>query len=28
MGAGSRHSALDSHWGGWNWRKIVGFGKG
>ena len=27
MGAGARHSALDSHWGGWNWRKIVGFGK-
>ncbi|KAF9779417.1 hypothetical protein BJ322DRAFT_1013173 [Thelephora terrestris] len=26
MGAGARHSALDSHWGGWNWRKIVGFG--
>lgn len=28
MGAGARHSALDSHWGGWNWRKITGFGKG
>ena len=27
MGAGARHSTLDSHWGGWNWRKIVGFGK-
>ena len=27
MGAGARHSALDGHWGGWNWRKIVGFGK-
>ena len=27
MGAGARHSALDSHWGGWNWRKITGFGK-
>lgn len=27
MGAGARHSALDSHWGGWNWRKIIGFGK-
>lgn len=27
MGAGARHSALDSHWGGWNWRKIVGLGK-
>ncbi|KAF9777722.1 hypothetical protein BJ322DRAFT_1015452 [Thelephora terrestris] len=26
MGAGARHSALDGHWGGWNWRKIVGFG--
>ena len=27
MGAGARHSALDGHWGGWNWRKIVGFGE-
>ena len=27
MGAGARHSALDGHWGGWNWRKVVGFGK-
>ena len=27
MGAGARHSALDGHWGGWNWRKIIGFGK-
>ena len=27
MGAGARHSALDSHWGGWNWRKITGFGE-
>jgi hypothetical protein len=27
MGAGARHSALDGHWGGWNWWKIVGFGK-
>ncbi|KAF9791850.1 hypothetical protein BJ322DRAFT_998331 [Thelephora terrestris] len=26
MGGGARHSALDGHWGGWNWRKIVGFG--
>ena len=26
MGAGARHSTLDGHWGGWNWRKIVGFG--
>ena len=26
MGAGARHSALDSHWGGWNWRKVTGFG--
>ncbi|KAF9777678.1 hypothetical protein BJ322DRAFT_1025606 [Thelephora terrestris] len=26
MGSGARHSALDGHWGGWNWRKIVGFG--
>ena len=26
MGAGARHSALDGHWGGWNWRKIIGFG--
>ena len=28
MGPGARHSALDSHWGGWNWRKITNFGKG
>ena len=28
MGAGARHSALDSHWGRWNWRKIIGFGTG
>lgn len=27
MGAGARHSALDGHWGGWNWRKIVRFGR-
>ena len=27
MGAGARHSVLDNHWGGWNWRKITGFGK-
>ena len=27
MGAGARHLALDGHWGGWNWRKIIGFGK-
>ena len=26
MGAGARHSSLDSHWGGWNWRKVAGFG--
>ena len=26
MGPGARHSALDSHWGGWNWKKIIGFG--
>ncbi|KAF9643122.1 hypothetical protein BDM02DRAFT_3104848, partial [Thelephora ganbajun] len=26
MGAGARHSTLDGHWGGWNWRKIIGFG--
>ena len=26
MGPGARHSALDSHWGGWNWRKITGLG--
>ena len=26
MGAGTRHSTLDGHWGGWNWRKIIGFG--
>ena len=27
MGAGVRHLVLDGHWGGWNWRKVVGFGK-
>ena len=27
MGAGARHSTLDGHWGGRNWRKIIGFGK-
>ena len=27
MGPGARHSALDSHWGGWNWRKVTGFGE-
>ena len=27
MGTGARHSALNGHWGGWNWRKIVRFGK-
>ena len=27
MGPGARHSTLDSHWGGWNWRKVTGFGK-
>ena len=27
MGAGARHLTLNSHWGGWNWRKIIGFGK-
>jgi len=26
MGAGARHSALDGHWAGWNWRKVTGFG--
>ena len=27
MGPGARHTALDDNWGGWNWRKILGFGK-
>ena len=27
MGPGARHSALNSHWGGWNWRKVTGFGE-
>ena len=27
MGPGARHSTLDSHWGGWNWRKVTGFGE-
>lgn len=26
MGSGARHSALDDHWGGWNWRKLVDIG--
>lgn len=26
MGSGARHAALDDHWGGWNWRKLVGIG--
>ena len=27
MGPGARHSALDDSWGGWNWKKLLGFGK-
>ena len=27
MGPGARHLALNGHWGGWNWRKVIGFGK-
>lgn len=27
MGSGARHAALDDHWGGWNWRKLVDMGK-
>ena len=27
MGPGARHSALDDSWGGWNWRKVLGFGE-
>ena len=27
MGPGARHSALDDSWGGWNWKKVLGFGK-
>ena len=23
----ARHSALNSHWGGWNWQKITGLGE-
>ncbi|TDL22048.1 hypothetical protein BD410DRAFT_815199 [Rickenella mellea] len=26
MGAGSRHTTLDDHWGGWNWQKVIGLG--
>lgn len=26
MGPGARHLALDDHWGGWNWKKILGMG--
>ncbi len=27
MGPGQRREHLDDHWGGWNWQKIIGFGK-
>ena len=27
MGPGARHLTLDDHWGGWNWKKILGMGK-
>lgn len=27
MSPGCRHETLDDHWGAWNWRKIIGFGK-
>jgi hypothetical protein len=27
MSTSTRHETLDDHWGAWNWRKIVGFGK-
>ena len=27
MGPGTRHSALDDSWGGWNWRKVLGLGE-
>jgi hypothetical protein len=26
MGPGARHAALDDSWGGWNWKKVLGFG--
>ncbi|KAK7025934.1 hypothetical protein VNI00_015849 [Paramarasmius palmivorus] len=26
MGPGSRHDALDDHWGSWNWQKLLGLG--
>jgi len=26
MGSGARHGALDDHWGGWNWKKLLGLG--
>lgn len=27
MGSGSRHAALDDHWGGWNWMKLLTTGE-
>lgn len=27
MGPGARHAALDDHWGGWNWMKLVTLGE-
>jgi hypothetical protein len=27
MGSGARHAALDDHWGGWNWMKLIGLGR-
>jgi hypothetical protein len=27
MGSGARHAALDDHWGGWNWMKLITLGR-
>ncbi len=27
MAESARHELLDFHWGGWNWQKIINFGK-
>lgn len=27
MGSGARHAALDDHWGGWNWMKLLTLGE-
>ncbi len=27
MAPGMRREHMDDHWGGWNWQKVIGFGK-